>query len=60
MPLNNSTNISFSAGNFTSSTPIGGQDALEGFGINNSANYRWANKTAQLNLGNTGFSDSAA
>jgi len=55
MPLNNSTNISFSAGNFTSSTPIGGQEALTGFGVNTSSNYRWANKTAQLNLGNTDY-----
>jgi len=55
MPLNNSTNISFTPGNFTSSTPIGGGDAIVAFGINNSANYKWANKTSQLNLGNTNY-----
>jgi len=55
MPLNNSTNISFSPGNFTSSTPIGGGDAIVAFGINNSTNFKWANKTAQLNLGNTDY-----
>jgi len=55
MPLSNSTNISFSPGNFTSSGPIGGQDALKGLNITNSSNYKWANKTAQLNLGNTNY-----
>ena len=55
MSLTNSTNISFSPGNFTSSTPIGGQNALAALGITNSSNYKWANKTAQLNLGNTNY-----
>ena len=55
MPLTNSTNISFSSGNFTSGAPIGGQDDLTALNINNSYNYKLANKTAQLNLGNTDY-----
>ena len=55
MPLTNSTNISFSPGNFTSGAPIGGQNALAALDITNSSNYKWANKTAQLNLGNTNY-----
>jgi hypothetical protein len=55
MPLNNSTNITFSPGNFTSSGPIGGTIAATSLGLGNVNNVKWANKTRQINLGNNNY-----
>ena len=55
MPLNNSSNISFSPGNFTAAGPAGGDYAFETLGIGNVSSVKWANKTRQINLGNTNY-----
>jgi len=55
MPLNNSATISFSSSNFTSSGPIGADIAAQTLGLGNINNYKWANKSRQIDLGNTNY-----
>ena len=55
MPLTHSTNIVFTPTDFTSSSPVGGVTLAQNLGINNVSNIKWANKTRQLNLGNTNY-----
>jgi hypothetical protein len=55
MPLTHSTNIVFTPADFTSSSPVGGVTLAQSLGINNVSNTKWANKTRQLNLGNTDY-----
>jgi len=55
MPLTHSTNIVITPADFTSSSPVGGVTLAQSLGINNVSNIKWANKTRQLNLGNTNY-----
>jgi hypothetical protein len=55
MPLNNSTNIVFTPGSFTSSGPLGGSLGITNLELSNVSNVKWANKTRQINLGNTNY-----
>jgi hypothetical protein len=55
MPLNNTANINFSPNDYTSAAPAGGTFGLQTLGVANISNVRWANKTRQIDLGNTDY-----
>ena len=55
MPLTHSSNVVFTPSDFTSSGPIGGSTAAASLGLGNVSSVKWANKTRQINLGNSNY-----